>query len=488
MGVIQRQGLKNTITTYVGIAIGFVSLIVIQPQFLTKEELGLTRILYSFSILIAMFVPLGIGNATTKYFPLFKDSDKNHHGYFAFMMLFPVMGFALSALGLYVLKDFIIAQYIKESPLFTDFFYYVFPLTFILALISCLNVYCYANYKSTIPAFLNDVVARVLVIAVISIYYLKYITLHQFILCYVGLYGIQLLLLAAYIFQFDKPVFRIDWPFFREKNYLKLINYGLLLWFAGVASIGLKYLDSIMLGKYLPLAFVGVYTIAAFIPTVIEAPLTALEKIAASRISFAWADDNRKEILEIYRKSSLYMMALGGLLFAGININIVNLLSFLPAGYQQGASVVFIISLGTLANMATGANAPILFNSEKYKWGAYFLIALAAVSVMLQMLLIPLLGLNGAAIATVSGYIIYNVYMTAVVWKFYGLHPFQKKMMLVLLIIAVSFGISFLLPSLENKIVDMIYRSAIVTAVYLLMIYRFKILEEFHYLLPWKQQ
>ena len=487
MGVIQRQGLKNTITTYMGIAIGFVSLIVIQPQFLTKEELGLTRILYSFSMLMAMFVPLGIGNATTKYFPLFKDSKNNHHGYFAFMMVFPLAGFVITALALFLLKDFIVAQYIKESPLFTEFFYYVFPLTLILALVSCLNVYCYANYKSTIPAFLNDVVARLLVIGVITVYYLKWITLEQFIMCYVAMYGLQLLMLAAYILQFDKPVWRIDWQYFREKNFLKLINYGLLLWFAGVASIGLKYLDSIMLGKYLPLAFVGVYTIAAFIPTVIEAPLTALEKIAASRIAFAWADNNRKEILEIYRKSSLYMMALGGLLFAGININIVNLLSFLPEGYQQGATVVFIISVGTLVNMATGDNAPILFNSEKYKWGAYFLILLAAVSVVLQMLLIPMFGLNGAALATVTGYIVYNVYMTAVVWKFYGLHPFQKKMMLVLLTIAVSYGISFLLPSLENKIVDMIYRSAIVTAVYLLMIYRFKILEEYHHLLPWKQ-
>ena len=238
MGVIQRQGLKNTITTYLGIAIGFVSLIVIQPQFLTKEELGLTRILYSFSILVAMFVPLGIGNATTKYFPLFKDSDRNHHGYFTFMLLFPALGFVVTAIVLWLLKDFIVGQYIKESPLFTEYFYYVFPLTFILAVISCLNVYCYANYKSTIPAFLNDVVARLLVIAVITTYFLKWITLQQFIACYVLLYGLQLLLLLAYIFQFDKPKFKIDMPYFREKNFLQLVNYGMLLWFAGVASIG----------------------------------------------------------------------------------------------------------------------------------------------------------------------------------------------------------------------------------------------------------
>ncbi len=485
MGVIQRQGIKNTITTYLGIAIGFVSLIVIQPQFLTKEELGLTRVLYSFSILVAMFVPLGIGNATTRYFPLFKDSNKNHHGYFGFMMLFPVVGFMLTAVVLLLLQDFINAQYIKESPLLTDFFYYIFPLTFILAIISCLNVYCYANYKSTIPAFLNDVVARVLVIAVISIYYFKWITLNQFIACYVALYGVQLALLLAYIFVFDKPVFKIDWAYFKEKNISKLISYGLLLWFAGVASIGLKYLDSIMLGKYLPLSFVGVYTIAAFIPTVIEAPMTALEKIAASRIAFAWAENNRKEILEIYRKSSLYMLTLGGLLFTGININIDSLLRFLPEGYQQGTTVVYIISAGTLINMLTGANAPILFNSDKYKWGAFFLIALAALSVVFQIVFIPLLGLNGAALATVSCYIIYNLFMTTVIWKFYGLHPFDKKMLVVVGAIAGCFILNYFIPVLENKIADMVVRSFCITLFYVAFVYRFKVLEEFHHLLPW---
>jgi O-antigen/teichoic acid export membrane protein len=487
MGVIQRQGIKNTITTYLGIAIGFVSLIVIQPHFLTKEELGLTRILYSFSILVSMFVPLGIGNATTKYFPWFKNQEKNHHGYFAFMMLFPLAGFVLSATVLFILKDFIIAQYIKESALFTEFFYYVFPLTFILALISCLNVYCYANFKSTIPAFLNDVVARIMVIMVISIYYFKWINLNQFIFCYVGLYALQLMLIAGYIVQFDKPVFKIDWKYFKEKHFLKLINYGLLLWFAGVASIGLKYLDSIMLGKYLPLGFVGIYTVAAFIPTVIEAPLTALEKIAASRIAFAWAKNNRKEILDIYRKSSLYMLTLGGLLFVGVNINIKSLLSFLPEGYQQGYSVVFIISAGTLVNMATGANAPILFNSDKYKWGAYFLIILAIVSVLLQILLIPLLGINGAALATVSGYVLYNVYMTAVVWKFYHMHPFDKKMLLVVTAILICFAVNYFLPDMNNHVIDIALRSTVTGFTYLILTYRFKILEEFHHYLPWKK-
>ena len=130
MGVIRRQGIKNTITGYLGILIGFVNLIVIQPHFLTKEELGLTRILYSFSLLVAMFVPLGIGNATLKYFPLFKDEEKKNHGFFGFMNIFPLIGFAISAFVLFALKDFILNQY--RSPYFLFIVMQIINLPFLL--------------------------------------------------------------------------------------------------------------------------------------------------------------------------------------------------------------------------------------------------------------------------------------------------------------------------------------------------------------------
>ena len=76
MGVIQQQGIKSTVITYAGIFIGFLSLLVIQPQFLNPEIIGLTRILYSFSFLVSTIVPLSIVNITTRFFPRFRASEK----------------------------------------------------------------------------------------------------------------------------------------------------------------------------------------------------------------------------------------------------------------------------------------------------------------------------------------------------------------------------------------------------------------------------
>lgn len=484
MGVIKRQGLKNTVSSYLGIVIGFLNLIVIQPYFLTKEELGLTRVLYSFALLVSVFVPLGIGNTTTRFFPQFKNEENRHHGYLGFMLLFPLIGFALASGTLFLLRDFIFSQYVKESPLFVEFFNYVFPLIFCLGFINVLSVYCFSNYKSTIPSYLNDIVVRILTIAVVSVYYLKWIDLHGFINAFVGIYVVQLLSIVAYIFWFDKPGLIPDKTFFKEQKVEKLVGYGLVLWMAGLGAIGLKYFDSIMIGKFLPLSFVGIYTVAAFIPTIIEAPINAFEKIAASRISFAWKDNNMEEIHAIYRKSSLYLFVFGGFLFLNVNLNIDDLLSFLPDGYQEGKNVVLILSTATLFNMATGLNAPILFNSDRYKIGAVFLIALAIVAVVLQSFFIPLLGMNGAAVATALSSIFYNLLLFFYVLKHFKLQPFGPENLKVFITIIILFSIGYFLPNLENRYFNIAYHGLVVSGLYGLVIYKLGIAQEIFSMVP----
>ncbi|REJ82305.1 MAG: hypothetical protein DWQ44_07950 [Bacteroidetes bacterium] len=487
MGVIKRQGIKNTIIAYTGMAIGFLNLIVIQPHFLTKEELGLTRILYSFALLLAMMVPLGIGNATVKFFPLFKDPDRKNHGFFGFMSLFPLVGYIITAALIFIFKDFILDQFRTESPLFLEFFDYVFPLIFFNAFIAVFAVYCNVNFKTTIPTFLNDILVRVLTVILVSVYYLKWLSLDGFIAWFTAIYGIQLGLLLLYIFIFDKPKIKIDWWVIREKKFFELMRYGLLLWFAGVASLGLKYFDSIMIGKFMALSFVGIYTIAAFVPTIIEAPLNAFERIAGSKIAFAWSENDLSQIQSIYQKSSLYMFMAGGFLFLLVNLNIHTLLQFLPEGYQQGELVVIIISIGTLYNMATGLNAPVLFNSDKYRYGAVYLIVLAIVILSLQMLLIPLFGIYGAAIATSVAAFIYNSLLLFTVWKFFKLQPFDKNNLWVLFSIMLVFAALFFIPHHHSRYLDILLRSGLATLMYFSLIRYKGLLPDFGDMMPWKK-
>lgn len=474
MGIIKKQGIQNTIVTYIGISLGFLNLIIIQPYFLSTEEIGLTRVLFSISSLIAVLLPLGVGHITIKYFPTFRSPEKKHNGFFGFMLIFPIIGFLLTSIILFTNKAFFIEQYSDNSPLLIDFFSYIFPFSFFLGFINVLNIYCFSLFKTTIPSFLHDVVSRVLTIILIGVYYTNIIDLKSFIFCFVLIYGLQLILLAIYIFKVDSPGFIFSFEFIKKHNFNAIVSFGALLSLASIASLGLKYLDSIMIAKYLPLSAVGIYSIAAFIPTVIEAPLFSLDKIAGAKIAHAITHNDREEIQKIYYKSSKYMLIVGGLLFVGINANISDLLSMLPDEYAGGINVVFIISLGTLFTMLSGANTNIIFNSDKYVFGAFLLIFLAISAFVLNVLLIPIMGIEGAALATALAALIYNLVKYLYIWKHFDLQPFNLNTLWIILLTFACLVLGFALPSLFNPLFSMAYRSVLLTLVYALIIIVFK--------------
>jgi len=66
MGVIQRQGLKSSIVSYIGVAIGAISTIYVYPYAL--EILGLFRAMFDGAVLIGIIVLMGSSIAAVRFF------------------------------------------------------------------------------------------------------------------------------------------------------------------------------------------------------------------------------------------------------------------------------------------------------------------------------------------------------------------------------------------------------------------------------------
>ncbi len=210
MGVIKRQGIKNTIITYIGILIGAINIIFIQPKLLTPEELGLTRLLYEFSYMIGIAIPLGLPNIIAKYFPFYKDSEKKHNGFAGFILVVFFVGFIISSLCLLIFKPGIVGYYIEKSKLFVDYFSFIIPFTFIVAAITVTTAYCQSLFKSTIPSFLNDICLRLGTILITILYFNKLISLDTYVYFFMGLYAIELIIIVGYILLIDKISFIPD--------------------------------------------------------------------------------------------------------------------------------------------------------------------------------------------------------------------------------------------------------------------------------------
>ncbi len=487
MGIIQRQGIKNTLSSYAGIMLGFVSLIIIQPKFLKPEEIGLARVMFAFATLIASFIPIGVTNMTIKYFPHFRNAKNGHHGFFGFMLIFPLIGFALSVIGLLVFHDFIIAQYRRESPLIIDYFYYIFPFSLFIAFGTVITTYLISLFKSTVPSYLNDVYVRVAYLALIFAYYFKVLTLPQFIGGYVGVYALQTLLLIFYLLRVDKPSLSIDWSFFKKQGLREMVSFGLLLSLSSIAALGLKTLDSVLIGKFLPLSFVGIYAIASFIPTIIETPLNALDRIVTAKVAHAVVENDMDDVRDVFYKSVKYLSLIGALLFVGINCNITYLLHLVGKDFEQGFEVVWIISVGALINMMGGANTSIIFYSSKYWQGALLLLLLVIITFASNMILIPMYGINGAAMSTAISSLLYTGIKLFLIYRRFGFMPYTMDTVKTIFILMLCLSLNFMLPVFDSAVLNIVFKSLVLGGTFLLLTYLLKIVPEFHKYLPWER-
>lgn len=481
MGLVKRQGLKNTISSYIGILIGFVSLIIIQPKFLSPEIIGLSRVLFAFSSLLGSFLPLGGGNITIKYFPKFFNPKENHHGFFGFVLLFPIVGSLITFIVLLLFKDAIIAKYSAQSPLFASYFYLVFPFCVFLGLTTLFNSYLSSIYKSTIPAYFSDIVVRLLYIILILLFYFQVIDIRNFVVGYVCIYSLQVLALLLYIKIEGHPSFKIDWNKFKRENFSEMIQFGLVVSVAGFASMGLLTIDAVILAKY-GLQNLGIYTVVSFIPTVIQTPLMALDRISASKIAFELHENNTKELQAIYYKSCKYLFIIGCFLAVVINTNIADLLSFIKPEYLVALPIVPIVSIGYLFNMAGGTNTSILLYSGG-KWESALLIIVAFVlTFILDIVLIPKIGMLGAAYSIAITAMLFTLLKFYLMKKRFGFQPYNLSFILIILITALSWGVCALIPNFTYPLILMMLKGGITTLIFLGGIYFFKIIP-----LDWKK-
>ena len=477
MGVIQRQSLYNTIIIYTGILIGFINMLYIQPFYLLPEEIGLTRVLYSFSSLLSVILPLGAANILIRYFAINKN-ENGHNGFIGYVLFYAIICYLIFAIGLFASKNYISGQYANQSKLFADNFWLVFPLSFFLTFLQIINVYSSLLSRSVFPSVVSEIFVRLLNILVVVLYHFGYLNFNAFIISFTAIYGLNLLAVSAYVFIIDRPKLRFSFKTFDKISRKTMFRYAILMTIAAMASLGLKSIDMVVLGVYVDLDIVGIYSIALFIGLFIETPLNSLDRIAGARMAIAIAKNNKKEISDIYHKSSTNLFLIGGLLFLGVNTCITPLLSFLPPIYHGKELIVLIVSIGSLVNMASGSNTSIIYNSDHYRKGTALLAGVFVFLIILLRILVPMYGILGAAVSIAIGTTVFNLSKMLFIRRYFNMQPFSLNSLKLLLLIFALFIAGQYLPHLSNPLVDILYSGSIICGSYLLLAFLLKIIPE----------
>ena len=197
---------------------------------------------------------------------------------------------------------------------------------------------------------------------------------------------------------------------------------------------------------------------------------------------------------EIYKKTSLNLLIFGLLIFLLLWLNIDDLFKIIPKGniYQAGKNVLFFILITRLADMATGVNNEIILYSKYYIYGLIFIVILAILTIVTNMIFIPLYGIIGAAIANMFSICIYFILEVILIWKKFRSQPFVKNTIISVLISVILF---FSFNELQKIILGLFYldersyitiisliaiRSIIVGSLFIFIFWKLKLSAEFN--------
>lgn len=482
MGVIQRQGIKDSVVAYFGVVLGAVSTLFIYPL-VPDEELGLFQYLVSTALIVGTVLQMGMPNVSLRFFPTFRTEDKRHNG-FLFLLLSPSFLAFIVFILLFILFTPVIQRFLLQQqtdPLILQFLYFLVPLSIFMALNALLAYYIKNFYRIVIPGFLENVWLKVATGGLSLLLAYSIINLNHYIGGIVAAYGVVTLGLFAYTRWLGQLHLRPNLAFL-NKPLLRQI--GIFALYGILGSVGgnlMTHLDRALIPLLMGeegTAANGIFTIVAYIGATIDVPRKSLERIASPTVANAIAEGNWAHVADLYKKTSINLFVIGGLLFLGIWLNLKDVFEIMPNGekYVPYRNIVLIIGIASLVDMVTSINTHIIGYSRYFRFAFYLIVLLAGLNVGLLYVFIKVFnwGITGAALATLVSIMVFNTAKFVYIYFRFGMQPFTKATVGVLLIGVGVFGIVSLLPNLNSAILNILYKSAIITALYVLPILHFQ--------------
>lgn len=478
MGIIQQQTIKGTFYSYLGVALGFVTIYYFQPQSLSTEQVGLINILTPYSLLFSQFAILGF-NGTARYFPYFRDKEKNHHGYLALACLVSLAGFVLFALLAFIFKDQLIGAKSQKSNLFNQYFWYLVPLTFFTLFFNVFDLYARMLYDTISGRVLREFTKRFFILLVILLLFFKWISFGNFMVLWLIANILPTFLMMRRLIAERNFSLKTDFAFINKDIGQKLLSICFFAILTGSAPIIIESLDKYMINERFGLGETGIYSIAVYFGIVITLPARSLYSIAYTIISESWKNNDLQNIRNIYRKSCINQLIAALFIFLLVWVNVDNIFKVLPPAYAAGKYVIFFIGLGYIIDSATGVNGVILTSSRHFKYDSFFNSGLIGITIGLNLLFIPLYGITGAAIAAACTLLIFNLFRYIFILIVYKMQPFTiKSLYAVLLAVLGYFMCEKLIPTQQNFIFDTLIRTVFITVFFGLSVYFLKLSED----------
>ena len=482
MGVIIRQSLKGTFVNYVGVLLGIFVQFYIVAKYLDPEVIGLSKVVYEVAFLLSTLALMGSGSVGMRFFPYFKDKASGNNGFLFYYLLFPVVGLSLMSLLYLSLRVPIESYFGEKSPLFNEHFYYVLPMMVVLTFWVWFENYANINMRIALPKAVREVGMRLMMLGIYLSYGFGYIDVTGLIVGFIVCYGLCMVISGIYSLHVGDSKLRHDWKFITPDLKTKVLKYTGFLMLASISGNLIQQMDIYMLSGVKGLYSAGIYTIVVYMAEIVNMPSRNITPISAPLAAEAMKENDIDKAKGLYRQVSVHQMLASSVLLLLVWINLDSIFALIPNGEKlaEGRWTVLFIGLAKVVYGTLNFGNTLISFSRYYYWTLFITVFLAIVSIGTNLYFIPILGLSGAALASLITVIVSYAYQQYIVQAKIKTNPFSWAHARIVVVIAVLYIVNAFIPSLigVSPILDALVRSSVIGAVGIGLIYKLNISEQ----------
>jgi len=181
--------------------------------------------------------------------------------------------------------------------------------------------------------------------------------------------------------------------------------------------------DILMLGLFTDAEQVGIYRVAVQGAMLVAFGLAAVNMVVAPQFARMHAQDQRDQLQRLATASARAALAIAvPAVLVFVLFGPALLRTVVGSGYVSGATPLVILALGQLVNAGMGSVGVLLSMTDHERAFARGLALGAVFNVAANLVLIPLWGMNGAALATSMTFVIWNSLLASEVAKRLGIN------------------------------------------------------------------
>jgi O-antigen/teichoic acid export membrane protein len=206
----------------------------------------------------------------------------------------------------------------------------------------------------------------------------------------------------------------------------ELFSFSMVSWMASLASQGLIWAGTIILGIYLSSAEVGTFNVATRLVVMATFVMAPINVSFGPRIADLYQRGRTDTLRRTYGVATSWILRLSLPAFVLLILFPEQLLKLFGAGFAAAASVTVILAVGKLIDAGTGPCAQMLTMSGRPLLNMIDNVGVLIANVVLNIVLIPRHGILGAAIAWAVALGVVNIARVVQVRITLGMLPFDR--------------------------------------------------------------